>query len=84
MVIQRSLNKADHCRCSSDGRKKIKLKAEAISDNLFDVTHSESGAEGSKNVKRLKSPQQTLASETMYPTALLSVFFLQPEKGKSV
>jgi hypothetical protein len=49
-VTKRSLNKADHCRCLSNGRKRIKLEAEAISEILFAVTHSETGAEGSKNV----------------------------------
>jgi hypothetical protein len=31
-------------------RKKIKLDAEAISEIMVAVTHSESGAEGSKNI----------------------------------
>jgi hypothetical protein len=49
VVIKRSLNKADCCRCVRNAwGKKIKLLEEAISEILVAVTHSESGAEGSK------------------------------------
>jgi hypothetical protein len=45
VVIQRSLNKADHCRCLTDSQGKIKLEEEAISEILVADTHLETGAE---------------------------------------
>jgi len=44
-VIERSLNKADDCRCSKMAAKKIKLQEEAISEILVPDTNLESGAE---------------------------------------
>jgi len=60
-------------------RKKIKLKEEAISEILVADTNLES-----KHVFQLKSRHNKLASKINHPTALSSVFFLQPEKGHSV
>jgi hypothetical protein len=61
--------------------KKFKLEG-AISEILVAGTHVESGAEGSKMF--CASRHKKLASEIMYPTALPSVLFSRPEKGKYV
>ena len=47
-VLQRSVNKADHCTCLSQWpRKKITLNKEGISEILVADTDSESGSEAS-------------------------------------
>ena len=51
-VTQRSLNKADVCRCWAKAREEIKLEEEAISEILVTDTDLESGAKVS-DVRRL-------------------------------
>jgi hypothetical protein len=66
-------------------REKIKLEDEAINEIQVAVTHSVSGAEGSKNVLLLEScHSKHWPAKIMYPAVLLFVLFSQPEKGKSV
>jgi hypothetical protein len=63
---------------------KIKLEAEAFSEILFAVTHSESGAEDSKNVLRLESHHNKHWPAKSRTQLRCRVLFSRPEKGNCV